>query len=63
MSLIFGRSIQDFVDFQMVLGFAQAGDPNAAAKIPQAAANFRQSAAQNAIYFVILGASIGHSDF
>jgi ATP-binding cassette subfamily B (MDR/TAP) protein 1 len=55
MALLFGRLTQDFVDFEMTLGFAQAGDASAEAMIPQAAASFRHSAAQNAIYFVILG--------
>ena len=58
MSLLFGRFTQDFVDFQMTLFYAQAGDPTAAAKIPQVAANFRHSAAQNATYLVIIGTSM-----
>ena len=63
MSLIFGRFTQDFVDFQMALGLAHAGDQNAAARIPQAAANFRHNAAQNAIFFVIIGASMNSLSF
>jgi len=58
MSLLFGRLTQDFVNFQTTLFYAQAGDPTAAAKIPQAAANFRHGAAQNATYLVIIGASM-----
>jgi len=55
MALLFGRLTQDFVDFQMVLGRAQAGDQDADALIPQAAANFRHGASQNALYLVVLG--------
>jgi ATP-binding cassette subfamily B (MDR/TAP) protein 1 len=55
MALLFGRFAQNFVNFQMVLGGAQAGNASAAAMIPEAAAILRHDAAQNAVYFVILG--------
>ena len=58
MSLFIGRLTQDFVNFQMALYYAHAGDQNAAAKIPQAAANFLHAATQNAIFFVYIGASM-----
>ena len=58
MSLFFGKVTQAFVDFQMVLGYAQAGDQNAATKIPQAAADFRHSISQIACWFVYIGASM-----
>ena len=58
MSLTFGRLLQDFVNFQMVLGYAHAGDHNAAVKIPQAAADFRHSVAQHAISLTCIGASM-----
>jgi len=47
----------------MVLGYAQAGDQNAAAKIPQAAADFRHSIAQTASLFVYIGASMNSLTF
>ena len=55
MALLFGRLTQDFVNFQIVLGRAQAGDADASSKIPQAAANFRHGASMNALYLVVLG--------
>jgi len=55
MALLFGRLIQDFVNFQMVLGLAQSGDQAANARVPQAAADFRHGASLNALYLVILG--------
>jgi ATP-binding cassette subfamily B (MDR/TAP) protein 1 len=55
MALLFGRLTQDFVNFQMVLGRAKAGDADSSAKIPQAAVDFRHGASLNAIYLVVLG--------
>ena len=55
MSLLFGRLTQDFVNFQIVLGRAQAGDLAAKERIPQAASAFRNSASQNAIWLVVIG--------
>ena len=55
MALLFGRLTQDFVNFEMVLGRAHAGDSSAADMIPDAAVSFRHGAAQNASYLVLLG--------
>ncbi|KAL1744419.1 ste6-like protein [Schizophyllum fasciatum] len=55
MSLLFGNLTQDFVTFQMMLEQAKAGDADAAAQIPTAAANFRHSSSLNASYLVYIG--------
>ena len=55
MALLFGRLAQDFVNFEMVLNRAHAGDSSAEAMIHDAAVSFRHDAAQNASYLVILG--------
>lgn len=55
MSLLFGNLTQDFVTFQMMVISAQNGDAEAAAQIPQAAANFRHSSSLNASYLVYIG--------
>ncbi|KAF4617465.1 hypothetical protein D9613_006094 [Agrocybe pediades] len=49
MSLLFGNLTQDFVNFTMIL---QQGPAD---QIPQAAANFRSSAAKSATYLVCIG--------
>ncbi|KAL4258269.1 GTPase-activating protein [Pleurotus pulmonarius] len=55
MSLLFGNLVQAFVVFaQDVLG-ARSGNAEAAARVPQAAADFRRSAANNASYLVYIG--------
>jgi hypothetical protein len=55
MSLIFGNLIQDFVTFGLVLGQSQAGNSTGAAKLPEAAANFRRAAALDALHLVFIG--------
>ena len=55
MALLFGRLTQDFVNFEIVLGRAQAGDTSANALVPDAAVRFRHSAGENASYLVVLG--------
>lgn len=55
MALLFGRLTQGFVDFEMELGRAQAGNATAAALIPEAGVAFRHSASTNATYLVVLG--------
>ncbi|KAF4580529.1 GTPase-activating protein [Pleurotus pulmonarius] len=55
MSLLFGNLVQAFVVFaQDVLG-ARSGNTEAAARVPQAAADFRRSAVNNANYLVYIG--------
>lgn len=56
MSLLFGNLVQAFVVFTEAVMGARAGDADAAANIPQAAADFRRSAANNASYLVYIGA-------
>lgn len=55
MALLFGNLIQDFVNFQTVLSLAQGGNTTAQALVPQAAADFRNSAGLNASYLVYIG--------
>jgi ATP-binding cassette subfamily B (MDR/TAP) protein 1 len=56
MSLLFGNLTQQFVNFTIVLEKAKAGDPQAIAGVPAAAASFRKVAAQDASYLVYIGA-------
>lgn len=55
MGLLFGNLTQDFVNFTIVLGKANAGDAAAAADVPQAAADFRAVAAKDATWLVCIG--------
>ncbi|KDR82180.1 hypothetical protein GALMADRAFT_240715 [Galerina marginata CBS 339.88] len=55
MTLLFGNLTQNFVAFAQAIAQAQQGVPGAADKIPEAAANFRRGAAQNATYLVYIG--------
>ncbi|RDB18091.1 Leptomycin B resistance protein pmd1 [Hypsizygus marmoreus] len=55
MSLLFGNLTQDFVSFTITLRKAQAGDPDAIADVPVAAAHFRETAALDASYLVYIG--------
>ncbi|TRM64132.1 ste6-like protein [Schizophyllum amplum] len=55
MSLLFGNLTQDFVVFQTLIAQAEAGNSDAAANIPAAAAHFLHSSGQNASYLVYIG--------
>ncbi|TFK40835.1 P-loop containing nucleoside triphosphate hydrolase protein [Crucibulum laeve] len=55
MSLLFGNLTQDFVNFGTTLNQANNGNATAAARIPEAAAAFRHSAALSASYLVYIG--------
>ncbi|KAL4267597.1 GTPase-activating protein [Pleurotus pulmonarius] len=55
MSLLFGNLVQAFVVFTEAVMGAQAGDEEARRAIPQAASDFRRSAANNASYLVYIG--------
>ncbi|KAI0755198.1 P-loop containing nucleoside triphosphate hydrolase protein [Daedaleopsis nitida] len=60
MSLLFSRLTQDFISFGIVLQTVQqTTDPteraNAEAQLPAAAAAFKHSAANNALYLVLIG--------
>jgi ATP-binding cassette subfamily B (MDR/TAP) protein 1 len=55
MSLFFGKLVQQFVNFTLILGKASAGVPGASDQIPAAAAEFRSSAAGLAIDLVYMG--------
>ena len=58
MSLIFGALTQDFVDFEIVRASAEAGSPDAIAKLPGAAAHFRKISALDASYLAYIGISL-----
>ncbi|TCD62992.1 GTPase-activating protein [Steccherinum ochraceum] len=55
MSLLFGKLTQGFVTFETILSKANAGDVNAQASVPSAAADFRRTAALDASYMVYMG--------
>ncbi|KAI0073491.1 P-loop containing nucleoside triphosphate hydrolase protein [Panus rudis PR-1116 ss-1] len=55
MSLLFGNLTQDFVNFQIVEQSLDPNDPQSAAKLDQAAAAFRHTAALDASYLVYIG--------
>jgi ATP-binding cassette subfamily B (MDR/TAP) protein 1 len=55
MTLLFGRLTQDFVAFGIIVTRVQSGDAVAQTLLPQAAANFRSSAASNAGYLACIG--------
>jgi ATP-binding cassette, subfamily B (MDR/TAP), member 1 len=55
MSLLFGNLTQGFVTFGSILQRSHAGDASATAQIPEAAAKFRHTAAQDATYLTFVG--------
>ena len=55
MSLLFGNLTEQFVNFSIILSKANAGDSEAAAQVPVAAAQFRHSAGQSASGLVYIG--------
>ena len=61
MSLIFGRLVNDFLNFQRSVAAVQANDtPEAEASLAVTAAQFRHSAATDATYLVYIGDSVIH---
>ena len=56
MTLLFGKLVQQFVDFTIVVTNANAGVPGASEQVPAAAADFRNSAAKLALGLVYIGA-------
>lgn len=57
MTLLFGAITQDFVNFAITLEQANAGDGDAQAQVPAAAAGFRHAAAKDATWLVCIGKS------
>jgi len=57
MSLLFGNLTESFVSFGLTLEQAKAGNAEAQALLPVAAAHFRHSAASDASYLVGIGES------
>ena len=55
MTILFGKIVQQFVNFSTVLANAKAGVPGASEQIPIAAAEFRSSAARLATQLVYMG--------
>jgi ATP-binding cassette, subfamily B (MDR/TAP), member 1 len=55
MTLLFGALTQDFVNFSVVLEQANAGNTDAQAQLPTAAAGFRHAAAKDATWLVCIG--------
>ena len=55
MTLLFANLTQQFVDFGRTVTEANAGNANAAAGLPAAAAAFRHTAAHDALYLVYIG--------
>jgi ATP-binding cassette, subfamily B (MDR/TAP), member 1 len=55
MSLLFGNLVQEFVNFATVTGLAAQGNQEAAARVPEVAANFRRVAGLDATYLVYIG--------
>jgi ATP-binding cassette, subfamily B (MDR/TAP), member 1 len=58
MSLLFGNLTQDFVTYSTIVNLANAGDPNAKAQQPAAAAHFRSTAGKDAGYLAAIGKTI-----
>jgi len=56
MALLFGNLTQDFVVFGTVIAQSQAGNATATALIPEAARQFKRTAALDASYLVYIGA-------
>ena len=55
MTLLFGRLVQQFVNFSAILANADAGVAGASNQIPAAAADFRRSTAKLASGVVYIG--------
>ena len=55
MSLLFGKLVQQFISFSIILANANAGVPGASEQIPAAAADFRSSASKLALELVDFG--------
>jgi len=58
MSLLFGNLTQDFVNFQMVINQASAGNATAVQEIPIVAERFRRTSAKDATYLVYMGQTL-----
>ena len=58
MSLIFGKLIQDFINFEIVRAKAEQGIADGIAALPEAAARFRMAAALGASYLTYIGISL-----
>ena len=63
MTLVFGNLIQGFVTFGTILAGAESGNPAALKQFPQAAADFRRSAALSASYLTYLGQATSQVSF
>lgn len=55
MTLMFGELSGDFVVFSNVLNQVQSGVPGAQERVPAAAAEFRKSAANSALWLAVIG--------
>lgn len=55
MTVLFGKLVNQFVQFQMIVTRIQAGDPSAESELPAAAAGFRHQAGLLGTYLVIIG--------
>jgi ATP-binding cassette subfamily B (MDR/TAP) protein 1 len=55
MSLLFGNLTQDFVNFSSALQNINPNDPQASAKIEEAARGFRHVSAKDASYLTFIG--------
>jgi ATP-binding cassette subfamily B (MDR/TAP) protein 1 len=55
MSLIFGNITEQFVQFQIVISSAAMGLPGFQEQIPEKAQKFRETAALDAMYLVLIG--------
>jgi ATP-binding cassette subfamily B (MDR/TAP) protein 1 len=66
MTVLFGKLVNQFVNFEIIL--AQLGDPNpsvakaAQAVLPTAAAGFRHQASLLAVYLVAIGMYVQYHD-
>ncbi|KAJ7016642.1 P-loop containing nucleoside triphosphate hydrolase protein [Mycena alexandri] len=55
MTILFGKLVNQFVNFQTLILQLQSGDASAEAKLPAAAQGFRHQASLLAVYLVIIG--------
>ncbi|KAJ7366944.1 P-loop containing nucleoside triphosphate hydrolase protein [Mycena albidolilacea] len=55
MTVLFGKLVNQFVQFQIIVSRIQAGDPSAESELPAAAAGFRHQAGLLGTYLVIIG--------
>ncbi|KAJ6585057.1 P-loop containing nucleoside triphosphate hydrolase protein [Mycena capillaripes] len=55
MTVLFGKLVNQFVEFQVIINEIQNGNVTAEAELPAAAAGFRHQASLLAIYLVIIG--------